>query len=139
MELLAEGGLYAHLYETQFGQKLEVLAGEPAPWPGIGESARSRPRRSPFLAPCASCVDMPPQPCYSRQRGCGAAPLRCLLFAWAGLARLFYVVEVADARTALEAPGSSRPAGSQKAVSTWTPACAIWHLRTHLVYWSRQM
>jgi len=31
VELLAEGGLYAHVYETQFGQKLEVLAGEPAP------------------------------------------------------------------------------------------------------------
>ena len=30
VELLAKGGLYAHLYETQFGQKLEAPTSEPA-------------------------------------------------------------------------------------------------------------
>ena len=30
VELLARGGLYAHLYETQFGQKVEAPASEPA-------------------------------------------------------------------------------------------------------------
>jgi ABC-type glutathione transport system ATPase component len=30
VELLARGGLYAHLYETQFGQKAEAPASEPA-------------------------------------------------------------------------------------------------------------
>jgi ATP-binding cassette subfamily B protein len=29
VELLARGGLYAHLYETQFGQKVEAAAPEP--------------------------------------------------------------------------------------------------------------
>jgi len=33
-----------------------------------------------FLPPCARCVDTPPQPCYSRPRGCGAALLHELLF-----------------------------------------------------------
>ena len=30
VELLARGGLYAHLYETQFGQKAEAPTSEPA-------------------------------------------------------------------------------------------------------------
>ena len=30
VELLARGGLYAHLYETQFGQKLESPTSDPS-------------------------------------------------------------------------------------------------------------